>query len=322
MTYAANLPTANVSIAPGLESPTTDEFTVSLGYELPRGGYVKATYIDRSVSSFIENFTTLAEGFTDVPLVGQVDNVVFRNTDALSRDYQAIQIASRYRITNNWAVEGNYTYQLKNEGNFEGQDTNQPGISSVFGDYPEVLPVERFAPVGNLEGYQEHKFRLWTSYNFDFGRAGNLTAGVLFSFDSGAAYSIADENFDLALLGPAGRFAARNVGYKNEPGTRTLFFGERGTENFDDVSTVDLAVTYAIPVWKSVEPWVKLELRNIFDTVEAIDGQTSVRANVNGPKDQFGLPTTYTEGNFGQPTDAVNHFNTPQEFRASIGVRF
>jgi len=249
-----------------------------------------------------------------VPGVGLVDNVVFRNTDDLSREYQAIQVASRYRITNNWAVEGNYTYQLKNEGNFEGQDTNQPGISSAFGDYPEIMPSSRFSPIGNLEGFQEHKFRLWTSYNFDFGRAGNLSTGVLFSFDSGVAYSVADENFFVG-----GGVAA---GYQNDPGTQTLFFGERGTETFDDTSTVDLALTYSVPVWKSVEPWIKLELRNVFDSVEAIDGQTSVTADRSGPVDEFGLPTTFTAGRFGQPTSATGHFNTPQEFRASIGIRF
>ncbi|MCB1034504.1 MAG: TonB-dependent receptor [Acidobacteria bacterium] len=317
--YAASLPTANKFIESGLKSPTTTEYTLSLGYELPRGGYVKGTYVNRDVDDFIEDFTTLADGFTDVPGVGPTDNEVFRNTSALTRKYEALQVDSHYRITNNWSVYGNYTYQLKNEGNFEGEDTNQPGSNSVFGDYPEITPADRFYPIGNLDGYQQHKLRLWTAYNFDFGRAGNLNTGLIYSFDSGRAYDEADENFR-ATAGQ--RAVARNLGYQNFPGTRTLFFC-RGCRNFEDTSVFDLAVTYSFPVWK-LEPWVKLELRNIFDSVSVIDGQTSVRsiASSADPNDPLQLPTAFDEGNLGEPTDPVADFNTPQEFRISVGIRF
>ena len=318
--YAADLPTANIFIEDGLSSPTTTEYTLSLGYELPRGGYVKGTYVNRDVEDFIEDFTTLADGFTDVPGVGPTDNDVFRNTSDLTREYEALQIASRYRITNNWSVEGNYTYQLSNEGNFEGEDTNQPGSSSVFGDYPEITPADRFYPVGNLDGFQEHKLRLWTSYNWDLGRAGNLNAGLIYSFDSGRAFDEADENFRVTQ---GQRDVAEALGYQNVPGTRTLFFC-RGCRQFEDTSVFDLAVNYSIPVWKSLEPWFKFELRNIFDDVNVIEGQTSVRSNAGSadPNDPLGLPTTFTEGNLGEPTDPVADYNFPQEYRISVGIRF
>ncbi len=325
--YAASLPTANQFIEDGLQSPETEEMTLSLGYELPRGGYLKATFIDRDTSKFIEDFTTLAEGFTDVPGVGPTDNVVYRNSDDLERKYRAVQLASRYRLTNNWSVEGNYTLQLDNDGNFEGEDTNQPGNTSVFGDYPEVLIDSRYAPNGRLDGFQEHKLRLWTSYNFDFGTFGSLATSVIYSYDSGRAYSIADENFRGSSVQNA---TVAALGYQNTPGIRTLFFGERGTEKFEDTSVFDVALTYSVPVWRSLEPWVKLEVRNIFDSVSQIDGQTSVTAvpcvrngvNSCSASNTLQIPETFTLGRFGQATDPVAHFNTPQEIRASVGIRF
>ncbi len=318
--YGASLPTANQFIEDGLSSPTTTEYTISLGYELPRGGYVKGTYVNRDVDDFIEDFITLADGFTDVPGVGPTDNAVFRNTSALTREYEALQVASRYRITNNWWVEGNYTFQLTNSGNFEGEDTNQPGSSSVFGNYPEITPADRFYPIGDLDGFQEHKIRLWTSYNWDLGRAGNLNAGLIYSFDSGRAFDEADENFRAT---PGQRQVAADLGYQNFPGTRTLFFC-RGCRHFEDTNVFDIAINYSIPVWKSLEPWFKFELRNIFDSVNVIDGQTSVRSDRGSadPNDPLGLPTTFTEGNLGEPTDPVGDYNRPQEYRFSVGIRF
>ena len=90
-------------------------------------------------------------------------------------------------------VNGNYTVQLKNEGNYEGEGTNTPGSTSI-GDYPEALSPDRHYPVGRLQNFQRHKLRAWAIYDMNFGRGGSMSVSGLVRVDSGLAYSLAQRN--------------------------------------------------------------------------------------------------------------------------------
>jgi hypothetical protein len=96
-----NFPTANVFFDEGLASPKTNEFTVSLGRELPSAGYVKAVYAFRKTSDFIEDVIAdpSANGKVTVEqggrVYGIVDKVLWQNTDVQKRQYQALQFMSR-----------------------------------------------------------------------------------------------------------------------------------------------------------------------------------------------------------------------------------
>src|SRR5215471_16934961 len=65
-TVFGSFPTANVSMATGLSSPITKEFTVSAGRELGSKGSTSVTYVMRHTSSFIEDFIDIANGTTHV----------------------------------------------------------------------------------------------------------------------------------------------------------------------------------------------------------------------------------------------------------------
>ena len=164
---AANFPTANVFFEEGLHSPVTREFTLSLGRTLPRDSYAKAIYVWRQSDGFIEDFIDdpTAAGKVAVRLPNgttqTVDRVVYRNTDEPSRDYQALQFMSRARFTSKLWVEGHWTVQLKNNGDFEGEAANQPGNPELFFNYPEILDPDRYFPTGRLNEFQRHKVRLW-----------------------------------------------------------------------------------------------------------------------------------------------------------------
>jgi hypothetical protein len=252
------------------------------------------------------------------PIGTQVaDRQVFSNTNAPVREYQGLQLQGRYRITNNWQVEGHWTHQLTNDGNFEGEGTNTPGSSSTFGDYPEVFSKDRNFPEGRLNDFQEDRIRLWTTYNLGLGRAGNLGLSLLLNYDSGPTYSLSALRVPLSA-----QQRAANPGYRGLPTNQTLFFGERGTEEFESSTTVDFAATYSLPIWKSLETWVKFDMRNVFDDDSVIDGAQTVNANFAGPLDANGLPTTFTRpANFGQPLNNED-FVTPREYRISAGIRF
>ena len=313
----ARFPSANVAFGDDLKSPITEEWTVGFGAQLGRNGFVKATYVDRDMDDIIEDFITFDLGTTVItdPLQLNLDNQEFRNTDIADRSYKAVQVQARYQITPNWSVQGNYTHQLENDGNFAGEATNQPGIQSNLGNYPEIVDPDRNAPFGRLAGYQEHKVRAWSSYTVGFGAFGKLNVGGLVNYDSGTPYSLST-NFRV----PAQQ-RANDPGYANPPTNLPLFFGERGREEFDDLATIDLALRYSRPIGQ-VEPWVKVEIFNLLNEDKLVTFDNSVSANAAGPVDRNGLPTTFSRGpNFGRGT-ATGNYAVPREFRVSLGVRF
>jgi hypothetical protein len=164
-------PTANVFMEDGMSAPITREFTASVGQQFANNaGFAKVSYIHRNYYNFIEDFidNPTAAGRTDVVFegtdFGTFDNVVLRNSDLPQRKYDALLLQSHYRLRDNLQVEGHWTIQLRNEGNFEGEAANQPGISSSVGDYPEILVEDRNFPVGRLNDFQRHKVRLWAIY--------------------------------------------------------------------------------------------------------------------------------------------------------------
>jgi hypothetical protein len=325
--YYASVPLANNFVADGLSSPVNTEYTLSAGMALGNGGFAKLTYVNRELSGVIDDFITIDNGCTDVVFqgvdAGCFDNIVYRNSDVPERDYQAVMLQGQYRINNNWLVEGNYTNQLKNEGNYEGEGGQSIG-ATPFGNRPETQSP-RVNPSGRLSQYQEHKLRLWSIYNFHLGRAGDLGAGVIYRYDSPLTFS-----FSTSVPLSAAQRAA-NPGYQSLPTAQTLFFGDRGIGTFDATSLFDLTLTYSLPVFKSIEPWIKFDVTNVLNDDTVIKHNTGILANTGVrpvecggtcPVDNLGLPTTFRPGaTFGQATAATDH-TTPREFFLGAGIRF
>ena len=212
-TVAGDFPSQNVFFDDSLKSPRTKEFTVSAGPTLGDRGYAKLIYINRRASDFVESFVTLDGGSTlvtgnDGAEFGTFSNITYRNTDALERNYDGLEFQGRYQATSDFLIDGSYTVQLRNEGNFEGESRNMPAISSSAFDYPEVTPENRYFPTGRLDDFQRHKIRLWGTYNLDIGAAGQVDIGGIWRYDSGLAYSIStdllptpEQDATLAALG-------------------------------------------------------------------------------------------------------------------------
>jgi outer membrane receptor protein involved in Fe transport len=329
---SGSFPTANVFMEDGLSSPITREFSASVGHDLWGRGLAKLTYTYRDYYNFIEDFVDnpTASGQTTVIQngvnFGTFDNIVFRNSDVPERNYQALLLQSNYRLRDNLQVEGHWTIQLRNHGNFEGEAANTPGISSSVGDYPEILVSERNFPTGRLNDFQRHKARLWAIYTQGLGRFGNLDVAPIVRIDSGTTYSLFAADVDLSAVQ-----LARNPGYANLPGggTQTLFFGERGSGTFEGFALMDLALTYRIPVFRTASPWVKFEILNVTNNQKQIAWNTTVTPDPNSPLDANGLPTGYVQGsNFGRATANTHYpvwrpgFTGGRTFLIATGVRF
>jgi hypothetical protein len=156
---AGSFPTANVFIEDGVSSPVAREFTLSAGRQLWNRGAAKLTYTSRNYSNMIEDFTDDPSnaGRTNVVFngtnFGTFDNIVFRNSDIPERDYQALLFQANYRLMSRLSLEGHWTLQLRNHGNFEDQggavrpaDRQQPlsGVAPRLHRRPDIPHVSGF----------------------------------------------------------------------------------------------------------------------------------------------------------------------------------
>jgi hypothetical protein len=330
-----SFPLENIFMADDLSSVTSDEWTLSYGRQIGTQGAVKFTYQRRTMGNFIETFTNDPSPAGKVTVIqnginfGQFDRTVNANTSDLKRDYQAVVLQGNYRLTNRWSANAHWTIQIENDGTIEGEGTNTPGAASIFGTYPEIYTAgyARNLPDGRLDDFQRHKVRAWTTYMWDLGRFGSADTSVLWRYNSAATFSL------LATVPTSAIQLARNPGYARPPQSQPLFFADRGSEFYESTSLFDFSVTYQVPVFRTLRPWLKLDLFNAFNDQSLARFNTAVTADNAGPRDADGLPLNHVPGaNFGRAT-AISHFPlsaaTPsgdalyaRTFLMSVGFRF
>jgi hypothetical protein len=251
----------------------------------------------------VEDFITIDGGRTTINrdgLTGTFDNSVYRNTDLGRREQSA------YRLGSSLLVNGQWTVQLENEGTSKARRRAIPRFRRSSATTRYI--AERSFPMGRLDDFQRHKVRVWANYSFDLHGYGRLDVAPLYRYNSPRTFSLAAASVPLTA-----QQTAANPGHVRLPAGQPVFFGLRGSQEFEDYALFDLGVTYGVPVWQSVKPWVKLEVLNLFNNQPLISWDTSVTADIAGPKDANGLPLSYITGpNFGKATSNAN-FARPQQ---------
>lgn len=326
---SGSFPTANIFLEDGLHSPLTRELTLSAGRNLG-AGFARAVYILRQTSGLVESFIDdpTAAGKTTVVVngtnFGTFDNTYYRNTNDSTRAYQALQFEGGYRIRPEWTLNGHWTMQLENHGNFEGEAANQPGIGSPLGDYPELFVADRNFPTGRLDDFQRHKVRVWSIYRMEMGRFGGIDLTPVWRYNSALTYSLVANSVPLSTIQ-----RARNPGYARVPTSQALFFDERGSEEFAGYALVDLGATYQVPIWKTLKPWVRVEVLNLLGNDKLIGWDTTITADAASPLDANGLPTGYVKGaRFGQATSTAQYprprpgLTGGRTYLGAFGLRF
>jgi hypothetical protein len=337
-----SFPLQNIFVDEDIKSPVVDEYTFSLGQAITTNGFVKATYTNRKWASFFEDFIQVENGFTNIkvpnsPINFNADNILFGNTDDMERKYSALQLLAQYRPFARWTTQLNYTREIENDGNFVGEAGNQPGNASLFGDRPEIYDESIHYPTGRLPGYQKDRIRWFNTFNIPLRKFGMVDLGMIFNYDSPLTFSYTATNALTAAQVAARNAAGGGVGYKQTPSTTTIFFGERGSGTFRSQSSLDLALTYALPLFGSrVAPWVKVQMTNATNRDALLQWNTNLVVDPASPKEaKFGLPTGYLKcgidtpasttgcGNvtFGLPNASAN-YQTPRAWDFSLGLRF
>ena len=322
---AGTFPAVNIRFDSHLSSPVTNEFTLGAARMLGTRSYLKAVYVQRTATNFVEDFTEFANGSSPLVVggvtVGLTDNVLYKNSDLPKREYRAIELLGQHHVTKAVAVNGQWSVQMRNDGNFEGESPNPAG--SPLGDYPEMTSLSRSAPLGHLDDFQRSKVRVWATYGLSLGQYGSLDVTPLYRYNSAKTYSLAVAGQALSAVQ-----AARNPGYASTP-TQTIFFGRRGSESFKGYALFDMALTYGVPLWKSARPWVKFEAFNLLNNQKLIAWNTAIVQDTTSARDENGLATGYiTSPTFGTATSA-SHYPAPRAgadggrmIDVAVGFRF
>ena len=189
-------------------------------------------------------------------------------------------------------MNGNFTLQLKNDGNYQGENTNQPGQASNIGNYPEAFSAARSFPDGHLQDFQRARLLLWSIYNFRVG-GGNLSVSGLVRANSARVFSLAATGQALTATQAALVAAA---GYPDQPGSQTVYFGNRGSQSYAGYGVLDMSINYDVPVFRTLRPSIKFDVFNLFNNEKLIAFNTGVKQDPASGVDSLGLANGFTPG--------------------------
>ena len=178
---------------------------------------------------------------------------------------------------------------------------------------------------------------MWSVRDWNMGHWGDLSLSGLWRVDSGRVYSLAARNQPLSAAQTA---ILTKAGYPDTPAVQTVFFGDRGSQQFAGFGVLDASLNYNIPVLRSLRPSLKVDIYNLLDNQKLIAWNTTVSQNRAAGVDNLGLATSYTPATtFGTATGNtqtnlnVNNINTyplafngatagGRMFRVAVGFRF
>ena len=282
--FNGSFPVRNVFLDEGLETPSTREFTLQAGTRLGparRGqGDLHQPPDGHPAGRLHHPRDRPDDGDRGRPDLRPLRQRVHHQHRHLVPQVRRHAADSSYRVSAKLSVWAHYTMQLKNEGNFEGEAANQPGNYSIIGDRPEILseaatlPGRPPGPVPAAQGAR--------------GGQPRPAAGPRRHGQPGPAVPLRLAA-DLQLLAAACPPPRRSGRWPRPRATRassasqTIFYEGRGTQEYEAQHLVDLALNYDVPVWKKVRPYVKFDLRNVFNSQPLIGFDTTLIPNNSGP---------------------------------------
>ena len=163
---AGTFPALNVQFADDLSSPLTTEYTFGAARMFGARSYVKAVFVQRKTSNFIEEFIEYSNGRTPIvvngAMLGQLDNIVYDNSDEMKREYQALAVHGSApvdeRAFRQRPLDGATEKQRKLRRRIAEPDRlgvrrlsgNAVGRAQRSGRTPRRLPAQQGSAVGRL----------------------------------------------------------------------------------------------------------------------------------------------------------------------------
>ena len=121
-----------------------------------------------------------------------------------------------------------------------------------------------------------------------------------------------------------------SLGYASGPDPRTLYFSDgRGSGTFKGYGLFDLSFRYSIPIWQSLNPWVKAEVYNLMNNDTAIRWDTSVVPDPDRSARRAWIADRVYRGTQLRRTHIANDYpqwqpgqNGLRSFQLAMGFRF
>ena len=240
-------------------------------------------------------------------------------------------------------MNGHYTVQLENDGNYEGEGTNTPGDDSRSGDFPEIFTAERVLPGRPAAELPAQPIPPVEHLQLDMGAGGDLALSGLWRVEGARAYSLAarnpghhrDADGDSRGRGISGRAGHRSHLLRPRARHRTVP-GLRLARHVGQLQHAGFRIAASLGQVRHLQRARQPEA----DRVEHHDQSRMATT----PEDSLGLPTGYTRGSsFGKANgNTVTNLNTSginafpvafnqgeagavrggRTFRMSMGFRF
>ncbi len=275
---AKSVPGYDVVFPHGLKSPSVDEYVFGYGMQFTPAAYAKVDFVYRDWSDFYSFRVTEANDTVVDPLGIGHDLQIVENTNAINRQYKAVQLQSSWRPRfddNRFNVGFNYTWSK-----LEGNDSQESANSGVVGNnepktyYPEFLAYDRWQPSGYLDGDQRHRGRLWVAYDVPVPpQIGRLNTTLLHNFDSGTPYSVVGA-IDTYRYAGAADFSDK-LYYSGFSSTANYFFSDRGEYRTDTIQSTDLALNFSRQIYHGFELFAQGEVLNVFNRDGAVAVNTT-----------------------------------------------
>ncbi len=311
----AVLPGFNTRFNGDMKSPSVDEWTIGLGTQVGRNGFVRADYIDRSWNDFYAQYTSPNDQVESPIVPGEyIDVLTYGNTNNLERTYHAVELQGGYRLTPKLNLGGNYTWSQA-KGNTEGESRGLGPTADAIEAYSEYKSFAQANPVGYLLSDQTHKARIWLTYDQSLGRLGDMNISLLERYDSGTPYS--------AIANVVVGDYVTDPGYTAAPSRVPYYFSDRGAYRWDNTTATDLALNWNFGL-SAAELFFQGEIFNLFDESAQINGSTSVQyldafnPFTETPVEGVNWAKSSSFGHARGPAD----YQAPRFYRFSVGLRF
>jgi carboxypeptidase family protein len=318
-------------IAPGgLRSPTAREYSLGATVALTNHGAVSANFLYRDYRDLYAGRIDLSTGTSSPDPLGNVYDIeVVGNSNAVMRQYTAVQTQARYQFSPVFFAGATWTW-ARLVGNAVGELRCCSAFQAQIAEYPEYRQERWNYPTGYLTGSgedvalsqdQRHRARMWVVWQTPI-KVGRVLVSALESFDSGLGYDA------VARIDPKPYVV--NPGYERPPGDVAYFFTRPGAYHTENVTSMDLALDWAVPVHRPLEVFLHAQVFNVFNEQAVVAVDNFVVTNLDDPTlapfDPFhdvpvrGVNYRHSD-DFGKPVGPEG-YQRPRTFEFSVGLRF
>ena len=260
---SVTLPGVNQQIVNPLKSPNADEYSIGFGGTLGSNFVYRVDGVRRNFNDFYALERNLNTGFVSDALGNDYNLGVLVNTNALTRNYTALNTSLSYR-TGPLIVGGNWTWSHM-LGNFVGEGATGGPASSTLLNYPEYIQASWNTPRGDLSQDQRHRIRLYANYDVRMGPV-TITPGLLQAIDTGTPYGAAGTiaSSPYVSLGCTTPGIDQNHCYLTPPSSVTYWFTSRDAYRTPNVYRTDLSINLSGKIGP-VEIFVQPQIYNLLN---------------------------------------------------------